>query len=451
MYPTTRRSSLLNRENKTIKTRYKIQSDQTKQSVSMAVSGGENSVFDGESNRKTHKPVQPSCDCEFQYRDYIWKRFSEYVPSRNGVDVRDVFVVKSMSGKEVFTYAEGAIGGTGVETRFPFLCGEIVSSKKLASAGKLKNLYAWVQSRPDETSVSSYDTDGRPLHVLQRQQDSTSKSLTSLPLVVEKHSKVVVFRTHGGSLFVQLMPTVRSEERLVSGTPLFDRHDRGVRASVGSMFSEHEYVVNCAPTEYCEIPIGKNTHGSDRLNIVCLDRRGLDSVSEDTPSKKKRRSPSLLTLVSLGLNTVTGGGRDRSMPTTESPKNTLTRTTSVSDIHGLFSNECDTSGEYEVIYRGVVNDRLQVTDTLVKDKKNKPPKSVVTITIDDDGICVRYSDETERLLFTWVHKDPGTSYGVMPRRYFDAKANVVEINTAARDGKRKAFALKRFKSLEHLI
>lgn len=413
------------------------------------------SAFGSETLRKRHKHItaHPSCDCEFHYRDYSWKRFSEYEPSRDGVNIREVYVV-NLSGKEVFTYAEGAIGGVGVETRFPFLCGEIVSSKKLASAGKLKNLYAWVQSQPNEvtlSSVSAYDMeeDDRPLHVLQRQEDSAGRSLTSLPLALEKQSKVVVFRTHGSSLFVQLMPTIRSERKLISGTPLFDRYNRGIRAAVGSMFSQHEYVVNCVPTEFCEIPILKNKQGSDRLVIICLDRRGLGV--NDFLSEKKQRSPSVLSFIGSGLGTIIGTSLGANSPaTTTESTNTQSSGTSVGDSHSLSSNELDTSSENEIVYKGVVNDRLQITDSFVKDKKNKPPKYIVTIVIDDDGVSVQYEDGRGSLLFTWVHKDPKISYGIMPRRFFNAKANVIEINTAARSGKKES-VLKRFKSLERLI
>lgn len=402
-----------------------------------------------EMSRRKRKPVTvyPGCDCEFQYRDYTWKKFTEYEPSRNGVEVREFYVV-NMSGKELFTYAEGAVGSTHVETRFPILCGEIVSSKKLASAGKLKNVFAWVQSSPEDSVASAFDIDDQPLHVRQRQEGSVNGSLTSLPLTVDKHSKVVVFRSFGKSLFIQLMPTIRSEHKLIPGTPLFDKYNRGIRAAVGSMFSEYDYVVNCVPTEFCEIPINKNKQGSDRLRIVCLDRRGFQT--NVGKAEKKSHSSSILSLVSIGVDAIVGSSLSGNNNIAIDGGNSLSSATSVGDLHSLSPNEIDLSSENEVIYNGVVNEKLQVTDSFTKDKKNKPPKLVVTIAIDDGGVSVQYIDESECVVFKWVNRDPKTSYSIKPRRFFNAKANVIELNTAARTMKKES-TLKRFKSMERLI
>jgi len=401
-------------------------------------------VFNKGTLRRKHKPsdVLPPCDCEFRYRDYLWKRFSEYEPTPNGVEIREVYAV-SHSGKEVFTYAEGAIGGTSLESQYPFVCGEIVSSKKLASAGKLKNLYAWVQSQACDGSFSvrAHNVDERPLHVVQRQESDFNRSLTSLPVTIEKNSKVVVFRTHGTSLFVQLMPTIRSESKLIAGTPLFDRYHRGIRAAVGSMFSQHEYIINCAPTEFCEIPINKNKQGSDRLFIICLDRRG---VNDRMTTPRKNHLQSVLSLVGFGLGIVGGTNNKPEL------SNTPTSCSSIGDIQSIPSSEIDTGSDNAIIYRGVVNDKFQITDSFVRDKKNKSPQFVVTITIDDDGVCVNCLDEKERSVFTWVHKDPKISYGIMSRRCFSVRANVIDINTAERSRKKES-VLKRFKSLERLI
>jgi hypothetical protein len=404
----------------------------------------------GETYRKKHKPltVFPFCDCEFQYRDYSWKKFTEYEPSRNGVEVREFYVV-NMRGKECFTYAEGVVSGTRIETRFPFVCGEIVSSKRLASAGMLKNVYAWVHSTPEHTVAATYGTDERPLHVQQRQETSMNRSMISLPLAVDRHSLVVVFRTHGNSLFIQLMPTVRSEHKLIPGTPLFDKNNRGIRAAVGSMFSQYDYVVNCAPTEFCEIPIKKNKQGSDRLRIVCLDKRGFNA--NDRIQESKSHSTSILSLVGTGVVDAIIGSSSSSGGSSASKTAKGSNVPSLSDdTTSLSSNEMDTSNDNEIIYNGVVNEKLQITDSFTKDKKNKPPKSVVSMTIDDNGVSVEYIDEKEGLTFKWVNKDPKISYSIMPRRYFNAKANVIELNTMARTGK-KEFSLKRFKSLERLI
>lgn len=367
--------------------------------------------------------AHPGCDCEFQYRDYIWKKFTEYAPSRNGVELREFYVV-SQSGREYFTYAEGP----RTENRFPYVCGEIVSTKRLASASKLNNMHAWVQMSPEE--ASSYTCAGsevRPLHVQQRDEDNIQRTLISLPLTVDKRSKVIVFRTHGESLFVQLMPTLHSEHKLISGTPLFDKNNRGIRAVVGNMFSQNDYVINCMSNEFCEIPIYKNKHGSDRLRIVCLDRRGVET------NVKKSHASSVLSLVSMGVEAIAGG-----------PTETAGKVLSLPSDDGSAS-----ALENEIIYSGVVNEKFQVTDSFTVDKKNKSPKSVVTVLIDDNGVSVQYVDDTDRAVFKWINADARSTYSIMPRRFFNAKASVVAINTA-RNSKKEP-SLKRFKSQERLI
>ena len=301
------------------------------------------------------------------------------------------------------------------------MCGEIVSARKLAPASKLNSVHAWVQMSPEEAAGCTF-SDERPLHLQQRDEDNVLRTLVTIPLTVDKRSKVIVFRTQGESLFVQLLPTIHSEYKLIPGTPLFDKNNRGVRAVVGNMFSQYDYVVNCMPKEFCEIPIYRNKYGSDRLRIVCIDRRGISSNSKLT--ERKAHASSVLSLVSIGME---------AMPT-DGP---------------LYSTAFDMSSENEIIYNGVVNERFQVTDSLAADKKNKSPKAIVTVLIDDNGVSVHYIDEIERSVFKWINTDPKTTYSIMPRRFFNAKASVVAINTGR--GNKKEFSLKRYKSQERLI
>lgn len=407
-------------------------------------------------HRNKQVTAQSGCDCEYKYRDYTWRKFTDYEPSRHGVEVREFYVV-NVSGKELFTYVEGAVGSTRTDVKFPYLCGEIVSAKKMASAGKLKNVYTWVNMTPEQAAAANLvmrggpdcDTsfcgvtfsDEDPLHVRQRYETNANRTLTGLPLVVDRQCKVVVLRTQGESLFVQLMPTLHSEHKqLIPGTPLFDKSSRSVRAVVGNMFSQNDYVVNCAPVEFCEITTHGNKHGTDRLRVVCLDRRGRryeDRDDKETAGVSQRRNAGsvLSSLVNMGVEAVMG-------------TNGNSNTSSLAD-DAVAAAASDDSSDNELLFDGVVNDKFQIVDTYNFDKKNKPPKAVVTITIDDSGVSVHHQSG-DKAIVKWVHRDPNVSYSIMPRRFFNAKASVVAINTAVRTAKKEQH-MKKYKSLERLI
>lgn len=322
-----------------------------------------------------HEPA-----CEFVYGKYAWRVSTRFEPSQTGIELYEMCTV-DYGGRELYTYAEGRAGNAKPETAFPHVCGEVVSSKRLASAAKLKNVYAKV-------------SDGRE-----------NGSLRSVPLVVDRKALVLVFRTSGESLFLQLMPTLHSDVKLLPGSPLFDKTSRGVAAAVGNMFAEFEYVVNCSPSEFLELPLAKRKNAADRLNIVCVDAR---SVLAD--GEKKWPADFAVPLRPGGVSKPARGSAD-------------------------------------IVYNGVVSDRMRITDVrnrAAADKKTGG-RHLLTVVIDDAGVELTLTDDADRAVLRWAHKDPTVSYSIMPRRYFDAKTDIVALNTNARGG------LKRFKSTERLI
>lgn len=402
--------------------------------------------------------VHPGTDCEYGFLIYTWKKHTEFEPSRHGVEVREFYVVK-VDGKEMFTYAEGAVGKKFTDTMFPYVCGEIISSQMLAFAGQLKNVYTLVQRTPEQiatvnltkhgenSAANEEDVHGKvgfsdesPMHVRQRYEMNTNITLNELPLVVDRRSKVLVFRMQGQFLYIQLMPTLHSDYKLVPGSLLFDEKSKYARAVVGNMFSHNDYVVNCAPNEFCVIHTHKNAHGSARLRIVCFDRRGRTNHGKaDFGIYQPGTGTSVLSsIVNKGIEAIVGGNAGGTTKSAASDSYVVTN-----------SNMSDVSPENELLYEGVVNDKLQITDTYSFDKKNMPPKSIVTVLIDDRGVIVNYQSDNASD-FRNVYRDPNISYSIMLRPFYNAKASAVAINTAARDSKTKKSA-KRSKSLERLI
>lgn len=368
----------------------------------MSINGGAiASTADGE-NR---------CSCEYlMFENFKWIKQQHYAVVKDGREYFDRYVVtyrlpNSNLQYDMFTYSEGVVHSGPIETKFPHLCGEVLSFHPLPPVNSLSNVCYFIPPLVDPDA---------PFHV--QEEVCKSKSLAAVPLKIDTTNQVLVFRTYNDTLALQLMPTAYSERSIISGTPLFHGIRRNISATVGSMFSEFHYVINGSPCSYALFSIGakekNDASEGDRMRLIVLDRRDRLDSEEWTANE-----------------TVLNSISDVALPVLQR-------------YEGKHAN----LDVRDVLYVGVVNSNLQLTDAPNVSKKYKPPKNTVVAVIDNMGVyavLVRDKDVVSR----WVQKDANVTYSVLPRHFFDKpRSSVVRINTADTNAK-----LKRTKSREMLI
>lgn len=330
------------------------------------------------------------CDCEINYRFYKWRKNTVFEPSKKGIDVIEQHVVLK-DGVEMTSHLESA----DIHKQYPYLTGEIVTNTVLAKAGDLNNLYALVPSSS---------------------ADSTMKfKLENIPLTINNESKVFVMRTFRDSIYLQLMPTVYvpGDDRIIPGTPLFDKNSRSVVAFVGNMFSTFDFVVNCIPDEFIEIAIPKiKKYNSDHMRVIVADRRHLRHV--DSVSKIK---------------------------------SDLTISNSDESFTNLIKETPNLRPDDDILFSGIINSKLEITD--INKGKNKSQLPGVLVTLESKGIKVQYYDGGN-IIFNWNMSSPLYSYYVLPRRFYDATGDIKVINSFNKN--RKPNTMKKlYKSMEKLF
>lgn len=352
---------------------------------------------------------------QYQYEyllfdNFRWVKQRHYVVAKDGREYFDRYMVtyklpNTNVRYDMFTYAEGEVHNGHIENKFPYLCGEVLAVHTLPPVNSLGHVCYYTAAAVDPTA---------PFHV--QEEMAKSKSLTNVPLSIDTNHQVLVFRTFGNSLALQLMPTAYSERPIVSGTPLFNVIRQTICGSVGSMFSESYYVINGSPCLYTLFSIGaKDKHDSsdcDRMRVIVLDRRDRFDSEEWSADETM-------------LNSI----QDVATPVLQRNEGKHARL----DIR-------------DIMYVGVVNNSLQLTDAPNISKRYKPPKVAVVVVIDNRGIYAAHI--TDKLIVNqWVQKDARVTYSILPRHYFDKpRSCIVHINTTDTNAK-----LKRAKSRETLV
>lgn len=351
------------------------------------------------------------CQSEYlMFENFKWVKQRHYVVAKDGRDYFDRYVVtyrlpNSDAQYDMFTYAEGLVQNRPVESRFPQLCGEVVALHALPPVASLHTVCYYTPPSVDPKT---------PFHV--QEEVCKKRTLTAVPLALDPSHQVLVVRTYDESLALQLMPAAYSERPLLSGTPLFHGIRKSICATVGNMFSEFYYVINGSPCLYALFAIGpkdkREPNESDRLRFVLLDRR--DRVDSEEWSANE---------------TVLASVSDVAIPVLQ-----------------RFEGKTARLDVRDILYVGVVNNRLQLTDAPNVTKKYRPPRSAVVAIIDNHGVYAAHVRDRE-ITCQWVQKDPNVTYSVLPRHFFDKpRSSVVRVNTADTRAK-----MKRAKSREILI
>lgn len=355
--------------------------------------------------------IENQCHCEYlSFGNFKWIKKQHYAVVRDGREYFERYVVtytlpNSHTEHDMFTYAEGLVKGVPIENRFSHMCGEVLSVHSLPPVNSLENVCYYTPPSIDSKA---------PFHV--QEEVCKTKNLIPVPLKIDTTNQVLVFRTFNNSLALQLMPTAFSERSIISGTPLFHGIRKTICATVGSTFSEFHYVINGSPCLYTVFSIaGKEKHESsegDRMRLVVLDRRDRFDSEEWVANE-----------------TVLNSVSDVALPVLQRYEGKRARL----DVR-------------DIMYVGVVNNNLQLTDAPSLVKKYKPPKTAVVTVIDNRGVyAVQIKDK--EILNQWVAKDAKVMYSILPRRFFDKpRSSIVRINTADTNAK-----LKRVKSREVLI
>lgn len=351
------------------------------------------------------------CQCEYlMFDNFKWVKQRHYVVAKDGREYFDRYVVtfrKRDSNVEydMFTYTEGAVHNGQIEDKFKYLCGEVLALHDLPPVNGLKNVCYFTPPSVDPSA---------PFHV--QEEVCKTKTLNAVPLKIDTSHQVLVARTFYNSLALQLMPTAYSERIVFSGTPLFQGTKKTICGTVGNMFSEFYYVINGSPCSYALFSIGSKEKGDrsegDRLRVVMLDRR--DRVDSEEWSANETVMSSVADVANIALNRIVG--KDARL-----------------DVR-------------DILYVGVVNSNMQLTDAPNITKKYKPPKGAVVVVIDNRGVhAVQIRDK--EVIAQWVQKDANVVYSIMPRNFFDKpRSSVLRINTADTNAK-----IKRAKSKEMLI
>lgn len=351
------------------------------------------------------------CQCEFlMFDNFKWVKQRHYVVTKDGREYYDRYVVtyrKRDSNVEydMFTYTEGTVHNGHIEDKFKYLCGEVLALHELPPVNSLKGVCYFTPPSVDPNA---------PFHV--QEEVCKTKSLTATPLKIDTGHQVLITRTFNNTLALQLMPTAYSERVILSGTPLFQGVKKSICGMVGNMFSEFYYVINGASCSYALFSVGGKEKGDnaegDRMRVVVLDRR--DRVDSEEWSANETVMNSVADVANIALQRAVG--KDARL-----------------DVR-------------DILYVGVVNNNMQLTDAPNITKKYKPPKCAVVVVIDNRGLyAVQIRDK--EVTAQWVQKDANVIYSVLPRNFFDKpRSSVLRINTADTNAK-----LKRAKSRENLI
>lgn len=351
------------------------------------------------------------CQCEYlMFDNFKWVKQRHYVVAKDGREYFDRYVVtfrKRDSNVEydMFTYAEGMVHNGQIEDKFKHLCGEVLALHDMPPVNSLKNICYFTPPSIDPNA---------PFHI--QEEVCKTKSLNATPLKIDTDHQVLVVRTFNNTLAIQLMPTAYSERTILSGTPLFQGVKKNICGMVGNMFSEFYYVINGTPCLYTLFSIGPKEKGDqtegDRMRVVMLDRR--DRVDSEEWSANESVMNSVSDVANVALQRAFG--KDARL-----------------DVR-------------DILYVGVVNNKMQLTDAPTITKKYKPPKSAIVVIIDNRGVYATQIRDKE-IVSQWVQKDANVIYSLYPRNFFDKpRSSVLRINTADTNAK-----LKRAKSKEMLI
>lgn len=264
-------------------------------------------------------------------------------------------------------------------------------------------------------------------------EDYVSRNkLYTIPLKIDHNNLVMVFRTYNDTLALQLLPTINSKHKLIAGLPLFTHTHRDVAACVGNKYSEYSYVVNGAPNSYMLYKIPQvATSKQDKMFLIVLDRRKYSNVEKTY----NMGETNVTSIVSNIVNAAVNG--DTSSDGMGKAKN--------SSLLGYYSNKNVgyKFNQNDLLYVGVVNYKFHLTDVINNMKKSKPPKTAIVVVIDEKGITSIHVEDYRPISY-WVHKENNINYSILPRLYFDARNNIVVVNT-------KSKLLRRYKSQEYLI
>lgn len=333
-----------------------------------------------------------------------------YTVDRNGREYFYRYVVtyrlpNSTTQHDMFTYTEGLVHAGPIENRFSHLCGEVLSSHSLPAVNSLDRVYYYTAPELDPDA---------PFHL--QEEVCKTNNLTPVPLRVDTSHQVLVFRTYHDTVAIQLMPTVFSDRFIVAGTPLFHGARKNICATVGTSFSEFHYVVNGAPCQYVLFGLGSkdktDSGDADRSRLIVLDRR--DRVDSEEWSAGE-----------AVLNSIS----DVALPIVQRVEGKHSRL----DVR-------------DILYVGVVNNGLQLTDNPAVSKKYKPPKTTIVVVINNRGVYATQVRDKE-ITSQWVQADAKVTYSILPRHYFDKpRTNIVRTNTVEVNAK-----LQRAKSKEMLI
>ena len=351
------------------------------------------------------------CSCVYMvFENFRWEKQQHYAVVRDGREYFDRYVVtyrlpNSNVEYDMFTHSEGLVHAGPIESKFPNLCGEMLSFHALPPVNSLQQVCYYVPPLIDPNA---------PYHV--QEEVCKSNILTPVSLPINTKHQVMVFRTYNDTLALQLMPTAFSERPIVTGTPLFHGVRKNICATVGSTFSEFHYVINGSPCMYALFSIGtkeKNeSSDADRMRVIVLDRRDRVDSEEWTANE-----------------TVMNSVSDVALPVLQ-----------------RFEGKHARLDVRDILYVGVVSSTLQLTDAPSVSKKYKPPKNALVAVIDNRGVyAVQLKDK--EIVSQWVQKDSNVTYSILPRHFFDKpRTSIVRINTADTNAK-----LKRAKSREVLI
>lgn len=265
-------------------------------------------------------------------------------------------------------------------------------------------------------------------------EDYVSRNkLYTIPLKIDHNNLVMVFRTYNDTLALQLLPTINSKHKLIAGLPLFTHTHRDVAACVGNKYSEYSYVVNGAPNSYMLYKIPQvATAKQDKMFLIVLDRRQYSNVEKTYNMGETNVTSIVSNIVNAAVNGDTtssdGVGKAKHL-----------------SLIGYYSNKNVgyKFNQNDLLYVGVVNYNFQLTDVINNMKKSKPPKTAIVVVIDEKGITSIHVEDYRPISY-WVHKENNVNYSILPRSYFDARNNIVVVNT-------KSKLLRRYKSQEYLI
>lgn len=357
--------------------------------------------------------IHPATDCDLRTVNYYWTSKTHFVADRYGDKYIKRYTLShihpvSKTRTDVYTFVEGQMHNSlPVESKYPALCGEMVSHVALPPVHSLSHVSAPV----------SHD------YVF---NEDTGCAARQVPMYVNKSHLVLVFRTYREYLAIQLMPSIyfpgAKSSSVLPGTPLFV--ENRVCGAVGSAFAEFSYVANGTPNHYTLLSVDsatkKDKHDdTERMQVIVLDRRTARRME-----------------VAYEY---------------DSPKSIKAVSEIVAPVFPLLNDHRNAKIEHdEIVYLGSVNRRMQLVDVVVpsgggSEKVKHHSRNVATIVIDDRGVSAFHIVD-KNVVHAWYHRDPTITYSLLPRSYYDAPVNVLESNQMI-IGKR----LRASKSQERLI